>query len=714
MKKQYQNINSVTLHLFFITAIIITLLSSFLLTFLYGKLDHPSLIDASIVVPWTRKALQPEPQERFVFLTLALMIPIISFLTGLVVFRGINKRHNAARKCMNLSAPIGLLRDHVGVNQRQITMAECLAGIPVLATTVLLYFPFIGYNFSRALVTNHRLPSEQPERVLMMTLLFAIGWCLWKYSRIGHFNTVRLARVGVMVSWVILGITVLLQICAWRIRSELSMTQAWDWYAHADGIFYPVSQVMAGKTLLVDLPSMYGLFPEFLRPVFKLTGFSIFKFTALCAILQMLSLGSVYWVVHCCVRDSMIRIASGFVLIMVTFGTVVWLIGMPDPYYQYWPIRFFWPAVAILFFYHYSNKPTSWRALAVSMVGVIGTLWNMDSGLTIVVAFAGVLVAKWVVLWSADRHAYRNARRQIRNVLLGHAVTFVIAGFSMFVYLFMKVDGPIHWDWLVGSQQLLYGLGLYMLPMPLYPSPWMSLLGIYLIALIVAVRSWAVNPHAKHADLLSFLSLLGLGLFVYYQGRSHHLNLIAVCWPSLVLIALLADRVLSAVRAGVLSKQYLILPIAGLSVLFFCGFPLLLSLDKLGRQIMTTYEHRNIPADDVVNDELSFIRGHSTPGDKCVILSLRQGLYFAAAGLVSPISGPGLAEMFLKSDRDALLDKLVQNRYPCIFVGSGSSAVPALGIDPRMILQDYDVAASNQYDTMSYLRPRQQSCMGQT
>ena len=93
--------------------------------------------------------------------------------------------------------------------------------------------------------------------------------------------------------------------------------------------------------------STYGLYPELLAPVFKVMGFSIFNFIVLCAALQVFSLTAVYWVVHRSVRDNAIRISCALALVMVTFGTVVWLIGIGDPYYQYWPIRFVCPAMSI-------------------------------------------------------------------------------------------------------------------------------------------------------------------------------------------------------------------------------------------------------------------------------------------------------------------------------------------------------------------------------
>ena len=69
----------------------------------------------------------------------------------------------------------------------------------------------------------------------------------------------------------------------------------------------------------------------------------------------------------------------------------------------------------------------------------------MDSGLMIVIAFAGVLALKWIVLRSVTHRANVPERCQLRNALLMHLVTFVTVILLMFSYLCLKGGGPLHW-----------------------------------------------------------------------------------------------------------------------------------------------------------------------------------------------------------------------------------------------------------------------------
>lgn len=688
---RYNN-NSALLCFIFLGTVVTTILSAFILAFFYSKFAHPRPLDVSVVIPHYRGWLMPKPQERFIFVVLALLVPMVSFLITLVVFRGI-KQH---------CKPVGNKEAHF----RPILNKKCSPSERSILVFAMMFLVTIGWCFPEWLPSKWP-PSNRQIVMFFLATFAASGWYVWLQLCFKRTWIPRSNLPDIAIGWIILGTAMLLQIGAWRVFSERSITgPEFRWWGHADAVFYAMAQVMAGKTLLVDLPSQYGLYPELLRPIFKLMGLSVLSFSVLCSVLQLFSLASIYLVLTRVVRDNAIRLTVGLALVMVTFETIQWLLKYNEPYLQYWPIRFFWPAVAVLAFYRYSRQPNGSRAFVVSLVGAIGTLWNMDSGLMIVLAFTGVLILKWFALWSLGHHdEYFDERRQLRNALLIHIATFCIIAFSMFIYLFLKGGGALHWDWLFKYQHLFYGLGFAMIPMPLEPSPWMVLLGIYLLGLLVAAKLWAFKPQSKDAELLSFISMLGLGLFVYYEGRSHDYNLVTVCWPAFVLLSILADRVLRAVRAGLLSQWHLLLPIAVLSVLLFCSSIFLFASVKLGEQAVIAFKYRKIPADQLVSDELNFIRIHTKPGNECVILALRQGLYYTATGTSSPIPGPGYIEMLLVHDLDTFLDKLTHKRYSCIFVGIQSSALD-LGVSPLKILKGYKVVARNPHGSMLYLQPK--------
>lgn len=696
-KKKSLNAQSAQLHVLFILAVALTVCATWALVAFYSFLPAKAPIDPTILSFEYRRVIRPEPIERFVFLMLALAVPLSTFCAGLIIFR----------KTATSSSTSGIRMT-----------------VLVLLGSALFYLPFAGFQSSLAkdsLGGPSRFLAYQSLAFagLAATLGLAGFWYVSRANRApqrnanSHVNVRQFNLLSAIshatfrrVNWLIFLLLIALQIGCWRLFSEASMTRGAVWFDSFDAVIYSVSQVAAGKTLLADLPSQYGFFALFMQPIFKVFGLSIFTFTALCAFLQICALSSVYAVVQRIVRDKALLAVYTLSLVTVTFGTVIWFIGLDDPGFQYWPIRFFWPAFSVFVFYRYACRPKLRNAFWVSLTGSIGSIWNADTGLVIVVAFAGVLTAKWVVAFTSGPTDTRAERRTLLQALGLHVATFAMCVLLTLSWLAFNANGPLHLEWLYIYQKTFYGLGFGMLPMPTHLFPWMSILGIYLMGLIVAVQLWAFNPRSKMAALLLYLALLGLGLFVYYQGRSHPLNLISVCWPAVTLLVILSDRVVRAVKASLLSKVHLAYPIAGLSVLLISSAVLVIGVPRMFTESAQAFASRNNSEDTLVSSELGFIRQHSTAGDECAILSLRQGSYYAATGLASPITGPGYVEMLLQSDLDSFLDQLKHRPMNCIFVGLGKDSALKLGVDVMKILPGYDVSARNAIGSMLLLRPK--------
>lgn len=649
-----------------------------ILAILHHAYIAPAPVDASVLLPRHRINLSPKPDERFVFLVLAFSVPILACLLM------------ARDPSLDDSRPSG-----VG---RRVNFI-----LPVIAAAFFLG-PFVGFDFGQSLVTGHSDPSDHPLRLLAACLFVATAWC----SLLGRTGRLpgRVRPIMSVMAWLVFVCAMLLQLFAWRILGEGSISISGTWWNSADAVVYSISQVVGGRTVLADLPSQYGLFAEIVGPIFKVTGLSILKFTALCAVLQVASLSAVFHVVQKLVRDPVLKITFGVALVMITFETCLWFIGIDERYFQYWPIRFFWPSMSVFAFYAYTKRRSASRAAIVSVIGSIGSLWNADSGLMIVISFAAFLVGKWGFLYLKQRTVSVNARRHLLRALVTHIAIFVVIVALMLAYMTAKTDHALHLSWLYEYQRLFYGLGFMMLPMPLRPHPWMPVLAIYLMGMMTAVASWSRAPMGRRADLIFFVSFLGLGLFVYYEGRAHVLNLITVSWPALLLAVVMADRVIRLVKAGQLLAVQLCLPAVVVALLLFCCIPFEQNLGKLSHDAVSNFVTRGTPSDLLVNDELKFIRAHSSKGEMCAILARRQGLYYAATGLISPFTGPGYAEMLTARDRDSFLQQLTEKRIGCVFLGVGSESELELDVNFRAYLQAYAQVAISTKGTLIYMTPR--------
>ena len=648
----------------FAVALVVIIVSAIALTALHDWFPVQP-IRADLIIPHYRTFVAPKPAEQFVFLVLAVTAPILTWLL------------------------VSFWRPRPGS-----TVSSVLAiGVPAL-----LFCPLFGSDFLIILAGQFdHVPHYIIESVAVAVALSLVVCASLCRRR-------RLPRLPLSLAWVLFAAAALLQLAAWRLIGFASISRSQVFTIHVDPVFYALSQVVAGKTLLVDLPSQYGMFPELLAPLFRLIGLSVFTLSASFAIMQMTSIAVLFAVLTRLIHSRLVLLATGLALVLVTFETVIFISGVEERYYQYWPIRFVWPALSVGVFYWFLQRRTLRRAAAMSLLSVVGLIWNLDSGLFIGVVFAAYLVARAITRAPHDRDDW--PLRRYAAALAWHAL-IAAAGVGVFwAWLAAKGDGPLNLFWLFGYQRIFYSLGLYLLPLPQALHPWMSVLGVYLLALVSALSSFRSKAPAIRAEMLFYLSMLGLGLFVYYEGRSHVLNLVTVCWPAVLIIGLAADRVLLAVRAGVLTRLHLATPVAALAALFFAAGSFLFRVPTLAQDTAHLFATRGVPVEAFVQSELALIRRHSQPGQQCLILAQRQGIYSAEARLASPIRGPGLIENLLQSEQDTLVASFLSGHVECVFYGIGAETDAGLTIPMAAILEHYRVADRNADDTMLYLVPR--------
>ncbi|MFC4275102.1 hypothetical protein [Achromobacter aloeverae] len=655
----------------FLIAVAVTVTGAWGLGILYGAFATPKAADSALIIETYRRLLRPEPGERFVFITLAFTLPLLC-LAGATRLRALQ------------DSAVGRL--------------EPLRKIAAWVTAILFLGTFWNFEFSKWLTTDIRTAYWQTG-LLLACFLLGVLW----YRTVGLRQRTANTSTYSAIAFSLFFVACFFQMAAWRVAGINAVFESGTWSVHFDAVIYPLSQVVGGKTLLADLPSQYGLFPEMMAPLFKVGRLSVKSFTLACAAMQLLSMTALWWVLHRTVLDRALRIVGSLALVMLTFESAMFLIGIPERYFQYWPVRFFWPAISVVAFYRYSRTLTDSSVVLFAVVAAVGALWNADSGSMIILAFLAFLGFKLTgaYLHRADTSALRVRLWKAAAI---HVLTVVLTAGLFIGFLYFKAAGPLHLSWLYEYQITFYKLGFTMLPMPVLPTPWMAVMGVYLMGVIVGISAIVRGKASWRQDIIFYLSLLGVGLFLYYQGRSHILNLITVAWPAVLVGAMLADQTIRLVRAGAEDASALAMPAAALGILAFCAWPLVWNFPALVRDAVILAETRHTPVSEVVDDELHFIREHAKPGESCAILSVRQGIYYAETRLVSPLSGPGYVETVLQSDQDRLLQQLKETSPGCVFFGIGPSTIAPVG-PLAAALKGYTVKATNRLGTLEFLVP---------
>lgn len=514
-----------------------------------------------------------------------------------------------------------------------------------------------------------------------------------------------------VIIWFFLIINILLQIFSWRLLGINSVTRDTQWSVHADTIYYTISQVVAGKTILVDLPSQYGLYPEFLAPFLKIIGLSVLKVSVIFAVLQLLTLSALFYVLSKLIKNNLLFLVSGFTLTLMTYGNYSFFWAHLEPYYQYWPIRFIWPSFSVLAFYLFSLNKKYLNVILFSILSAIGILWNLDTGIFIGITFGAYLILKLII--SNFQKDYSNKNNfdvwNSKNYLVAtllHILTHLVVFILFYGYLFLKSSQPPEIIKFIEYQNFFYGLGFLKLPLPTSElNPWMSLLAVYLLGIVYSFYSWLRNPGDKKVDSLFYLSILGTGLFFYYQGRSIELIFIIVTWPGIMIAAILIDKSIRAVRLNIISKLNILPPAIIITIFIACFNSQILQNKFLIKMLSFRINKLNIAQDPYVSNEINFIKSFAVEKKECLILSLRQGIYYTEANLASPIKGPGYIETFFKADQKKLEDQVLSGTIPCIFFGVGNDSSLELDIDKNKILKKYKLISTNSINSMLYFEP---------
>ena len=373
----------------------------------------------------------------------------------------------------------------------------------------------------------------------------------------------------------------------------------------------------------------------------------------------------------------------GFGLLAVTY-----LVAFP-PTYVYSTPRGFFPALGVLLAALYFRRPAVGRYLAVSAVVAVGSIWNIDTGLVLWLAWTLTLVAG-----EAAARRWRDAGRQAVV-----QATFLVVAWTAFV-LYLRVASG---QWpdprlLFHFQSMVVKSGYFCVAL-IVPSVWIFVVLLYLTGLVVAALSHFQGRVDARARLVLLLSLTGVGMFSYYMGRSAESNLIAVCPPGILLFGLLADGVGARVRGRFLPPETRwffapwLMMISWWAFLFFVQMPVLLGRDA--QVVRAWLPHAATPFEADAATVATWVR----PGEGDVyFLSGHSGFYYYLTRTTRPVRVPGNVELLEMRDMNGLLAAIRGRRMAKLVVDANFFAMEMYRPEvyeelTRAIAENYRAAA---------------------
>jgi hypothetical protein len=585
--------------------------------------EHITLLRSKFM-PSMHGALRPELRERQTYIGLVLLsVPICTTIIFLRKFLVSVPRHT---------------------HTKLLSVVAFLLNILILVLSILcLYQPWVKPQLMYILFDP---VWDYPWLLVLTSLLSFFGiYALFKF----RFN--RLKRVVYLPLLLLLP---LLQVMSCRIYFPELVDQKVPF--HANIIAYALSQAAAGHT---DY-HQYGFYARMLAPFFKFNSTTLFNISLLMGLLFIVSSFAIYRTLSGIVKNQ-IAVPAFALLFFLSSGTWSFLDAGKaqvsiDPYFAYYPIRFLFPALMVLFFYLHAAYKEKYLIAICGLLGGVSLWWNFDSG----VATAGAASATMFLQVIFSRKRFADTIR-FGIFLIAMSISF----FLLLLIFSIQQGGIISPAESLKYVELFSRSGYMMLPLPGFPSPWFLIAGLYLLGIIISLRGLISGKSTVFHKMSLFLAILGIGLFTYYQGRSHLFNLPPVIWPALLLLFIFSDRLLRMLRCGLLNGSFklALLPTVFLT---FCALATIIKGGNiLEMGVMRTCRGvLNPTRSNLVDRNTAFIIENAGECRSVNIISFMQGVYYAETGLRAGISDFDMVEIFFLEDWLKIVNELRKAQVP--------------------------------------------------
>ena len=421
---------------------------------------------------------------------------------------------------------------------------------------------------------------------------------------------------------------------------------------HFNAVFHSVVQVYLGKVLNVDLTSQYGLYGQMILPVLKITGLSILKFTMIFSGLLVFSFSLMFFFLKDIIENKTIALMGICALLFFEYFFLR-IISPGDPYYQYYPLRMIFPALLIYLSYKYFCHSNKVLYHASFFLYALGILWNMDSGL--------IVFSSWILIL-----VYSEMERPFKQIISNssiHILTGIIwfIATAYFYSMCVKLTYGYYPDLLLGIayQKLFYVNGFAMLPMKLI-HPWNLIILTYIFGLVIALKSIIIRNISITDKMIALLSVLGVGLFSYYQGRSHDFNLPKVLYPALILLIIYCDQLLKFLKNKTIKNKRaeMVVFLGIFYIIASFAVSLTSNYSTITKLALGNIRQLSSSTPTATTARVDFIKQHTTPGDDVLIFSHNSGIFYLESTTTSSLKIPGTTELFLKEDVDRIIDFL--------------------------------------------------------
>lgn len=678
-----------------------------------------------------------EYKESFFFIA-AIVISLLVFLLGCQVIGYGLSFQNTAVTSVHFSAA-----DQQYVKPEPYERAIYFFGIfcfPIIATLAYGALSFIDKKWPNMFNFAARDNFNRIKYLFTITVLFIWGYFIlqttagpnatWQnYFRINYnYYLFRLSfllcaialllKVKIVKTKPIIifsaALIVLLVTSFTQLRPETVFLSNGDTNLHFGILLGAVNQVYHGQTILTDISSQYGiLYPYFMSALGHIFGFSLIKISFFFTALIFLSWLFIYLSLRQLFgKRSWFGLFAFLVILGIAhplFNSLILRGGQNMPYYQYNPLRVIFSAFFIWYIWQYLKEETRLKYLFGYFMCGLGMLWNMDTGIPVALSWTGFLVYSAI---SENRWEKKKKIIEISKHLLSLLITGLLSVGAYSLYAYWRSGQFPRWLEALEFQGLFYKSGFNMLPMaPL--DLWNIMIFIYLavfLSCVIALYKGKVTAADKYKIFLVFI---GIGIFTYYQGRSHTLCFFPPAYPGLILLASLIYDFRQKYEINKENWKALLnnrifgwdlVKVIPLIIIFTYGvLNFITVLPAVGYWAKFNFRELYAPVilEPRLAEAIEFIKNNKK-SDRVVIFSDNNDYLYYKTATCSGLPFSSIVEVFSQEQIDLIVKTIQEKKIKQIFyVESGSNRIVSSAL-PEIIKNYKEAAKSKSGQTILY------------
>ena len=482
-------------------------------------------------------------------------------------------------------------------------------------------------------------------------------------------------------------------------------------------VAYPIVQTFLGKMPLIDLKSHYGLHPYFLAPFLHLLPANVFGLSILLSIPLLVSILAVGFCFFSIIENKLLAFV-GFVTFLCMQNLVNFWWPLPSAViFQYEAIRALFPSLLLGFCCIFLKKPTVKKYYSSLLFFACGTMWNLDAGIP---TFLTLVIVLGYEKWFISRREKFDVKSIVRHFAQSGGI-LAILWLSFWLFLRVKYgQWPIS-SWLVYGQNAAFEFGYSMLPIKKFELWYIAVL-IYVIGYVMALHNFFTKKYFLQDNFVVISTILGIGLFSYFIGRSHSCNVLHCAYPAVILLTIFADKFCATLRkedfSGLIPKFKIeailyILPLLFLSYFFVIFWVTLFSHPPVKEHFITKrFITKPLAEKPYWIKESEFIKNQigeqSFVRDDVLILNLAdQDYYFSLELRASfPLSFVNLRHMFYVEELNQLKDliKSKKKKWVILFESEPKDQSPMFFDEEfadlkALLAKYYKISAQSQIDS---------------